>query len=230
MKTDTTLSRRRLLAGVPAVAAIGVPSVATAPGGLATGDDPIFAAIERHREAFESYSNTDEVHIRLREEHEAQRDPRGIYLGEGPEVEYVRIIREIGENRCVLPAREIHTGRIVPIFATFATVIEENVPKSLTVEVDIEAWKAEKYREFEQWHGLYDGAPISVAWTAWNAAHDVLRDAAEALKIPPTTLAGLEALLNYVGEFPDDESWTNEDEEIDFLREVMIAAAEALTH
>ncbi len=45
MKTDTNLSRRRLLAGVPAVAAAGVPSVATALGGLATGDDPIFAAI-----------------------------------------------------------------------------------------------------------------------------------------------------------------------------------------
>jgi hypothetical protein len=67
-----------------------------------------------------------------------------------------------------------------------------------------------------------------VAWTAWNAASDVLSDAAEALKIPPTTRAGLEALLNYVGEFPDEVSWTNEDEEIDFLREVISAAAEAL--
>jgi len=54
------------------------------------------------------------------------------------------------------------------------------------------------------------------------------RDAAEALKIPPTTRAGLEALLNYVGEFPDEVSWTNEYEEIDFLREVISAAAEAL--
>jgi hypothetical protein len=51
MKTDTTLSRRRLLAGVPAVAAAGVPSVASALGGLAEGDDPIFAVIAEYRAA-----------------------------------------------------------------------------------------------------------------------------------------------------------------------------------
>jgi hypothetical protein len=49
MKTDTNLSRRRLLAGVPAVAAAGVPSVATALGGLAGGNDPVFAAIKAHK-------------------------------------------------------------------------------------------------------------------------------------------------------------------------------------
>jgi hypothetical protein len=41
----TNLSRRRLLAGVPAVAAVGVPSVATALGGLATGDDAKLLAL-----------------------------------------------------------------------------------------------------------------------------------------------------------------------------------------
>jgi hypothetical protein len=52
MKTDTTLSRRRLLAGVPAVAAVGVPSVATALGGLSAGAtiDPIFGLIAAQRE------------------------------------------------------------------------------------------------------------------------------------------------------------------------------------
>jgi hypothetical protein len=41
MKIETTpLSRRRLLAGVPAVAAVGVPSVATALGGLAEAAEP----------------------------------------------------------------------------------------------------------------------------------------------------------------------------------------------
>jgi hypothetical protein len=56
MKTDTTLSRRRLLADVPAVAAVGVPSVATALGGLATGDDPVFAAIEAHRATIRAFT------------------------------------------------------------------------------------------------------------------------------------------------------------------------------
>jgi hypothetical protein len=46
MKTDTTLSRRRLLAGVPAVAAAGVPSVANALGGLAMGGDAELLALK----------------------------------------------------------------------------------------------------------------------------------------------------------------------------------------
>jgi hypothetical protein len=51
MKTDINLTRRRLLARIPAVAAVGVPSVATALGGLPTGDDPIFAVIAEYRAA-----------------------------------------------------------------------------------------------------------------------------------------------------------------------------------
>jgi len=95
------------------------------------------------------------------------------------------------------------------------------------IESGPDLWGAEKWRECERWHGLYDGSPISVAWNAWNAAGEVLSDATEYLKMRPTTLAGMEALLSYVGEFPDDESWTNEEEEIDFLKEVMVAAADS---
>jgi hypothetical protein len=49
--------RRRLLASVPAVAAAGVPAAATALGGLSTGAtaDPIYAAIEVHREAYRTF-------------------------------------------------------------------------------------------------------------------------------------------------------------------------------
>jgi hypothetical protein len=54
MKTDTTLSRRRLLAGVPAVAAVGVPSVATALGGLAAGDDAKLLALAPELEAVDA--------------------------------------------------------------------------------------------------------------------------------------------------------------------------------
>jgi len=166
MKIETTLSRRRLLASVPAVAAAGVPSVATALGGLAADPDPIFAAIERHREAFAVYSNTGEVHIRVREEHEAQRDPRSVYLGEGQEVEYVRIIREIGENRCVLPAQEIHTGRMVPTFAVCLPDIDRYASAHLKDCTDIEAWKAEKTRAWHHWHGIDDGLR-----STWRGLH-----------------------------------------------------------
>jgi hypothetical protein len=51
MKTDATLSRRRLLASVPAMAAAAMPGAATALGGLHTSYDPIFAVIAEYRAA-----------------------------------------------------------------------------------------------------------------------------------------------------------------------------------
>jgi hypothetical protein len=65
MKTDTNLSRRRLLAGVPAVAAVGVPSVASALGGLAEGSDPIFALIEQHKQGMRALSAAYRQHSEL---------------------------------------------------------------------------------------------------------------------------------------------------------------------
>jgi hypothetical protein len=61
MSTDT-LSRRRLLASVPAVAAAMAPVAASALGGLPTRDDPVFAAIEAHQVAANAFGDavTDE--------------------------------------------------------------------------------------------------------------------------------------------------------------------------
>ncbi len=88
MPTNTTnLSRRRLLASVPAAAAAMAPAAATALYRLPVeGDDPIFAVIDRHRQAFEEWQAAGEFHTQLRKEHDAQRGP-GVYLGESPETE-----------------------------------------------------------------------------------------------------------------------------------------------
>jgi len=53
MNTDHTLSRRRLLASVPVVAAAGAPSVATALSGLAEGAEPIISHDELAAQDFE---------------------------------------------------------------------------------------------------------------------------------------------------------------------------------
>jgi hypothetical protein len=55
--TDTT--RRRLLAGIPATAAVLVPVAATALGGppVQLDDDPIFAAIAEHRAALAAWDD-----------------------------------------------------------------------------------------------------------------------------------------------------------------------------
>lgn len=54
MTTDTNLSRRRLLASMPAAAAALAPAAASALYRLpaTTGVDPIYAAIEAHRKAW----------------------------------------------------------------------------------------------------------------------------------------------------------------------------------
>jgi hypothetical protein len=51
MKTDSTLSRRRLLASIPTIAAIAAPAAANALSDIPTGSDPVFAVIAEYRAA-----------------------------------------------------------------------------------------------------------------------------------------------------------------------------------
>ena len=224
MRNDSRLSRRRLLASVPAVAATMGPAAASfdkclgALGGLATGSDPIFAAIERHRQAFEAYNDAHELYRRLQEEHKAQRNPCGVYLGEVPETEPV--VNYADGRRCKLDNDHLPTGdgdtwtiaptgRTVPRYAVFPPEIDNNVPDDCA---DPEAWKAEKYAEWRQWHGGAEGSPVSLAYDAWNAASRPLIEVTAGLDTRPSTLAGAVALLRHVAGFLDDEVWTMEDD------------------
>jgi hypothetical protein len=58
MQNDTKMSRRGPLAGVPAVAVAMSPAVSTALGEVhaQSGDDPVHAAIEAHREALAAFN------------------------------------------------------------------------------------------------------------------------------------------------------------------------------
>ena len=51
------LSRRSLLAGVPAAAFATVPAAAVAAVAVATGADPVFAAIEAHRAVWQAFDD-----------------------------------------------------------------------------------------------------------------------------------------------------------------------------
>jgi hypothetical protein len=235
-KDPTNLTRRKLLASMPAAAAMA-PAAATALCRLPSGDDPVFAAIERHRKAFDAYNAAHAAGAKIRKEYEAQRDPRGIYLGEVPEKKW--ITERIGAQRL---DREIPTDRMVPCYAKHPGDIDNYVPTDCT---DIEAWKAEKHREWKQWSGFYEGSPISIASDVWNDGHMVLIDATIDLNVKPTTLAGVAALLAYVATFPDNEIWTdvsfhlsdcNDDEEEDeedgnselgFLKNILLTIAAA---
>jgi hypothetical protein len=64
MSTDT-LSRRRLLASVPAVAAAMAPVAASALSALPADDDPVFATIEAHRASKRALKLAGERHAYL---------------------------------------------------------------------------------------------------------------------------------------------------------------------
>ena len=206
MTTNTNLSRRRLLARLPAAAA-AMPAAASALCRLpAEGDDPVFAAIEEHRQAFEAHKSAEEMSARAYAEWDEQHDGRGLYLGEYPEIKH----RFTGEFVDRVPeVAEVHTGRMVTRYATLPREIDDNIPADCA---DPETWKAQKYREFNEWFGLNEGAPKSKAYDAQNAAYRRLIEATAELNVPPTTLAGVAALLQYIAESydgDDDEgAWT----------------------
>jgi hypothetical protein len=202
MKTDTTLSRRRLLASMPAAAAAMAPAAASALCRLpASEDDPVFAIIERHRQAFEAYEITGKIFHRLAKEQEAKQNPEGIYLGEYPEIK-----PEFSGDAYDFRIRKVPTGRMVPRYATLPREIDDNIPADCA---DPEAWKAQKYREFDEWFGCDDGSPRTVAYDAWNAAHRHFIATTAELNIRPSTLAEVAALLRYIAEFHDAEVWTD---------------------
>jgi hypothetical protein len=201
MTNTTNMSRRRLLASsMPALAAaaamapVAVSALCRLPAG---GDDPVFAAIERHRKAFEAYKSTGEISTRLYSEWEKQQDPRGFYLGEYPEIKH-----EVTGEIHALQFHEVHTGCMVPRYATCPANIDNSVPADCA---DADAWKAQKRREFDEWSGCNDGSPKSIAYDAWDAAHRRLVVATAELNTRPSTLAGVAALLRYIAEFHDDD-------------------------
>jgi hypothetical protein len=159
MKTDSNLSRRKLLASMPAAAAAMAPAAAIALGGLPT-DDPVYAAIEAHREAFEEYKSADEITTQPYAEWDAQHDPRGMYLGEYPEIKY-RFTREFTGEARIPEVHEVHTGRMAPRYAINPADIDNNVPAGCA---DPDAWKAQKPREYDEWSGCDEGSPKSAAY------------------------------------------------------------------
>jgi len=95
---------------------------------------------------------------------------------------------------------------MVPRYATCPADIDNNVPDGCA---DPAAWKAQKRREFDEWSGCNEGSPKSVAYNAWNAAHQRFVSATAELNTRPGTLAGVAALLRHIAEFHDDEVWTD---------------------
>jgi hypothetical protein len=183
MKTDSTLSRRRLLAAVPAVAAAGVPSVAIALGGLAAGDDPIFAAIKKHKLLFD---HATKIGMALSEAEDNASETHGH--------------RPIP----LIVWRDYHIGGI-EIDIRRETLMAQGEVDPAVIEEEYRAAKArceaikQAGRDWDERTGL----------ASWRREVDQARQAKDASETAlattkPTTPAGAAALISYVLEDMED--------------------------
>lgn len=200
---NSTLSRRGLLAGIPAAAA-----VTAAPAAAATflaKPDPIFAIIEQHRQAIVAFSAARALSNGLHEEWNAQRDPRGIYLYEFPDSECDAERRPDGS--IVMNLRK--TDTMIPAFAEVPADIDRVDEKYITCD-DLAAWKVNKMEEWERWAGR-DNHALQAAYDARNSAYEHFTAATAEPNTMPTTLAGMAALLRAIAETYDCEGDENGD-------------------
>jgi hypothetical protein len=217
MSGDSTLSRRRLLASVPALAATMAPASGTALSVYRTGteNDPVFSAIERHRVAFGAYQQAKERHRDARKAFEARRDPRGVYLYDAPETTLVVEYPDGGRvdfrdiNTSNLPNgercnREIYTGHTVAVFADNPRHIRQADEDCIEC-ADFEVWQDQKLEELLQWRGCYDDL-IGAARELEHHAFECLVAATAELNTRPTTLAGTAALLRTIAQSYDGDN------------------------
>jgi hypothetical protein len=210
------ITRRSMFMSIAVPALTGAAITPAVASSILAGPDPVFAAIERHREASDVYQQAEERTREARKAFEAQRDPRGVYLYDVPETTFVveypdgqRVtFADIADGKSPTPTgecchREIETGRMLPVFADnmgdITRADEDDVECA-----DFDAWKNEKKEEYLQWHGCYDDS-IGVARELQHHAFECLVAATAELNVRPSTLAGVTALLRTVAEAYDGD-------------------------
>jgi hypothetical protein len=196
----TNTSRRAILAGAANLPALSMPAIAA---------DPVFAAIENHRQAYEKWIAALEEVEKLNRPY-AERQPRiPLY----PERELISSSENDGETmihkaRCGGTTGKYH-------YATNAQEIERasrEIPKE-----DRDAWIADRRRALAQeksrirWLMMESGESERVRQevSAGNMEYELSQ---QLLATQPTTLAGCKALIDYVLKYNSGEGgyWGNE--------------------
>jgi len=183
------LNRRNTLAAVASLPALAVPIVTSA----AAGPDPIFAAIEKHRQIWAEhgavYNQIDQAEWKIREGKIDKHRPYGLVAW---------------RNYSHIGGSEIDRVR--------EEFLEQAVADRETIEREYREKKAEHRaalraeREWDRRNGL---APLRVRLNRLGRAG---RTAEQALsEIAPTSVAGAAALVDYVRrdieDFADDDRW-----------------------
>jgi hypothetical protein len=217
----TEVSRRSILARSAAGAAIAALPAAVG----AAVQDPVFSAIELHREALRVYDETHQTFL----ETEDHPEPAGIIIGEREGIE----LEVVESSDDVHHVRWKRTGEMTPIVVRSVMEIEGKVPKGLS-PAERTAWIEEKSAELRR---LRDeeaahraATPRGVAYGRWSSACDVLDGLAQQLiATSPTTAAGVAAALEYWAELLalEDEQVIDECHTLDFV-EALAEAARAI--
>jgi hypothetical protein len=221
MTTDIptrSLSRRKLLASMPAAAAAMAPAAATALCTLPVeGADPIFAAIRHEREMKAAYDAANAHEDQL----QASR-PEGVYLDDNEAGFSAGLYQRNGHFKLLWVKDEESLYD-----AATAVAVKRELPLGGTVEEKSQhyGWKAwgdelkrwdAKLKEVEarretsrKWR---EETGYDAAMQAINDAGERLHDAQKALfETQPTTLAGLMAFLDWLAANPSpdalDEYW-----------------------
>jgi hypothetical protein len=191
-----------VMVGTAAALASAATATEARPASLA-GEDHIFAAIQRHREAFAAFEHACSAANRLEESlpPEPRRKPR-VYLGDIPDLETTAERDAEG----AITVRQKRSATNSPVFADSIEDIEQNA--TMSPKGQREAWIKEKLaalkadeemlREAQAAAGLIaaqeavDAASDAEFETAWDLI-DVALDG-------PVTTPGVVALLRYAAE------------------------------
>jgi hypothetical protein len=230
MTTDTNLSRRKLLASMPAAAAMA-PIGATALCRLPAGDDPMIEAVARHRQAWQAHETAWE-HMSKTEDEFGSEETARIFLYEYDETEG----DAVKNNDEEFHIRWKKTGKKKPVFATDYADIERDVPQHLRGTKQTaarEAWVASKKKELdaakEAQEERVKQTPAGIALQAAREAGDALTAADEdLLDTSATTVAGVAAVLEYFADLSQHdaldrlfENFEDDDElRAEFLRQL----------
>ncbi len=246
---DTTTSRRTLLARLPAVAAAALAGAtainavvvaSSRPAGAfqapaiapeAVVPDPIFAVIERHRQALQIYEKAHE----LFEKHsdDPSCGPMAVIVGQRPRSKLVGM--SLDENG--MPSFQYEpTNEMEPIVAHTRAQIVGAAPADLD-GVERVRWIDRHYRKMLRDHRIekakYENSPRSLAYDSWNEADEVVNAISAELRstVTPTTAAGIAGALAYWADVMDtgDSEDENHDRDaistVEFIKHMAKAAA-----
>lgn len=209
-------SRRAILVGAASLPALAIPALATQ-----AEPDPIFAMIERHREAERAFNDAIHRHAKLQKIHDDvwRSEFPGIALGEGLNYEIVP-----GRSMPIMIRTQKDVADLVRVVAT------ESDPRPARAELKKlgDDWSARLRTEKASYKARRAASGLNAMADAEDKYCHLSTEATHSLvNCQPTTRAGLAAFLAYVIEFQKRRGDADADE-MEMALETAAIAAKAI--